>query len=171
MLERNAFSSASCHPDVLWKRRPSRRLLTYICCGPEAQVLKLTRVQSTPTPRSFTPTLFRRCLHAEMALHLAIQDAILTEIARPEFSAALPPLSDEAWRSIVGNTPQAHKENERLEFLGDAMMYAALGHHLYTQIPDGTPGLFTVGVQMWRRSGSIFIYAPLTSGSTSCTAL
>ncbi|KIP11402.1 hypothetical protein PHLGIDRAFT_473725 [Phlebiopsis gigantea 11061_1 CR5-6] len=78
-----------------------------------------------------------------MALHLAIQDAILTEIARPEFSAALPPLSDEAWRSIVGNTPRAHKENERLEFLGDAMMYAALGHHLYTQIPDGTPGLFT----------------------------
>lgn len=63
-----------------------------------------------------------------MSLHLAIQNAILAEIARPEFSAALPPLSDEAWGDIIDGSSRAHKENERLEFLGDAMMYAALGH-------------------------------------------
>lgn len=77
-------------------------------------------------------------------MHLAIQGAILNSIDQPSFSAALPPLSDRSWVNILGTSPATHRENERLEFLGDALMYATLGRHLYKEIPEGDPGLFTV---------------------------
>lgn len=83
-----------------------------------------------------------------MTLHIAIQNAILAEIARPEFNAALPPLSETAWLRIIDPSPGTKNENERLEFLGDAMMYATLGRQLYEQLPDGSPGLYTVCVYL-----------------------
>ena len=56
---------------------------------------------------------------------------------------------------ILAATPQAHAENERLEFVGDALMYATLGRQLYTQLPNGTPHLFTVrGFSFFRVSQS-----------------
>ncbi|KAI0348540.1 ribonuclease III [Trametopsis cervina] len=76
--------------------------------------------------------------------YTAIQNAIFLAIEKPHFGAALPPLSEEAWLKILQhNSRSSHDENERLEFLGDALMYSTLGRELYKQIPDGTPGLYT----------------------------
>ncbi|THH00937.1 hypothetical protein EW026_g1654 [Hermanssonia centrifuga] len=73
----------------------------------------------------------------------AIQRALLDAIAQPHFNAALPPLSDEAWASILETSRDATEENDRLEFMGDALMYATLGRQLYRQLPNGTPDLYS----------------------------
>ncbi|KAL4242213.1 hypothetical protein ABKN59_001923 [Abortiporus biennis] len=78
-----------------------------------------------------------------MSLHTAIQTAILDAIKEPGFNAALPPLSDQKWAEILHTYPSAKEENERLEFVGDALMYATLGRQLYTQIPVGSAHLYT----------------------------
>ncbi|KAI0328482.1 ribonuclease III [Cubamyces sp. BRFM 1775] len=78
-----------------------------------------------------------------MASHPILQQSIREAISRPDFDAALPPLSDQTWMRILSYTPQAHAENERLEFLGDALMYATIGRQLYAQIPNGSPHLYT----------------------------
>lgn len=75
---------------------------------------------------------------------LAVQEAILAEIERPDFDAALPPLSDDSWLRILAISQLQYEENERLEFVGDAVMYATIGRQLYSEIPTGTPGLYTV---------------------------
>lgn len=76
-----------------------------------------------------------------------IQKVIDDAIALPSFSAALPPLSETTWRKIlVGPSRERDAENDRLEFLGDALMYATLGRQLYAQCPQGTPHLYTVRV-------------------------
>jgi len=77
-----------------------------------------------------------------IALHQAIYDAVIAAIRRPEFDAALPPLSDATWAKLLAGS--AHMERERLEFLGDALMYATIGTILYDQIPKGSPHLYTV---------------------------
>lgn len=79
-----------------------------------------------------------------MSLHLELQHSIREAISRPDFEAALPPLSDQTWMKILANTSRAAAENDRLEFLGDALMYATIGRQLYAQIPNGTPHLYTV---------------------------
>lgn len=77
-----------------------------------------------------------------------VQDMVLNAIDDPRFSAALPPLSDDAWRRILESPPgykqHLHAENERLEFLGDALMYPTIARQLYRQLPNGTPNLYTV---------------------------
>ncbi|OSD03177.1 ribonuclease III [Trametes coccinea BRFM310] len=78
-----------------------------------------------------------------MASYYTLQQSIREAISRPDFDAALPPLSDQTWMRILTFTPQAHAENERLEFLGDALMYATIGRQLYTQVPNGSPHLYT----------------------------
>ncbi|KAI0375109.1 ribonuclease III [Pilatotrama ljubarskyi] len=78
-----------------------------------------------------------------MVSHSVLQQSIREAISRPDFDAALPPLSDQTWMRILTFTPQAHAENERLEFLGDALMYATIGRQLYAQFPHGTPHLYT----------------------------
>lgn len=77
-------------------------------------------------------------------MHYSIQQAILREIDKPSFSGAFPPLSDASWIKILENSPAVRKENDRLEYLGDALMYATLGEQVYKQIPRGDPGLYTV---------------------------
>ncbi|KAI0639511.1 ribonuclease III domain-containing protein [Trametes polyzona] len=72
-----------------------------------------------------------------------LQQSIREVISRPDFEAALPPLSDQTWMKILTCTSQAHAENERLEFLGDALMYATIGRQLYAQVPNGSPHLYT----------------------------
>ncbi|KAI0094803.1 hypothetical protein BDY19DRAFT_914696 [Irpex rosettiformis] len=76
-------------------------------------------------------------------LHLAIQEAVSNAISEPSFSASLPPLSESAWLKILEDTPLSRAQNDRLEFMGDALMYATLGRQLYQQIPGGTAGLYT----------------------------
>ncbi|KAI0695141.1 ribonuclease III domain-containing protein [Cytidiella melzeri] len=75
-------------------------------------------------------------------IYRQIQDAIFRTIDKPSFSGALPPLSNNAWLKIVDST-RSKDENERLEFLGDALMYATLGRELYKRIPDGDPSIYT----------------------------
>ncbi|KAL6309881.1 ribonuclease III domain-containing protein [Sparassis latifolia] len=77
------------------------------------------------------------------SLHPTIQDSILQAIRHPQFNASLPPLSDDTWARLLSPSSQARAENERLEFLGDALMYATIGRQLYGQIPDGSPHLYT----------------------------
>ncbi|EMD42138.1 hypothetical protein CERSUDRAFT_110683 [Gelatoporia subvermispora B] len=76
-------------------------------------------------------------------LHEVIQNSIFEAIGHQEFNAALPPLSDETWSTLLIPSKSRHEQNERLEFLGDALMYATIGRLLFTQIPDGTPFLYT----------------------------
>lgn len=73
-----------------------------------------------------------------------VQQAILAEIEHPDFSSALPPLSDTSWLRILANSRWQRDENDRLEFFGDALMYATIGRQLYTEIPLGTPRMYTV---------------------------
>ncbi|KAH9898291.1 ribonuclease III domain-containing protein [Cubamyces lactineus] len=78
-----------------------------------------------------------------MASYSTLQQSIREAISRPDFDAALPPLSDQTWMRILNFSSQTHAENERLEFLGDALMYATIGRQLYAQIPNGSPHLYT----------------------------
>ena len=79
-----------------------------------------------------------------MVQHFILQRAIEQEINRPNFTASLPPLSDKTWIKILNYGTETRAENERLEFVGDALMYATLGRQMYTQLPNGTPHLYTV---------------------------
>ncbi|KAI0669788.1 hypothetical protein C8Q78DRAFT_1037827 [Trametes maxima] len=78
-----------------------------------------------------------------MVSYFVLQQSINQAINHPDFNAALPPLSDKTWMKLLTYSPQAHQENERLEFVGDALMYATIGRQLYEQIPDGSPHLYT----------------------------
>ncbi|TCD69903.1 hypothetical protein EIP91_005727 [Steccherinum ochraceum] len=79
-----------------------------------------------------------------MVDHRTLQKAIEEAIAKPSFTGSLPPLSEAAWRKIVvGRSQDTVLENDRLEFLGDALMYATIGRLLYAKCPQGTPYLYT----------------------------
>lgn len=80
--------------------------------------------------------------------YLAVQKAVYKTISDPSFSASLPPLSEAAWLKILEAGDFARSQNDRLEFMGDALMYATLGRQLYKQIPEGTAGLYTVCLQL-----------------------
>lgn len=93
--------------------------------------------------------------HKPDSSYSAIQHGLMDAIADPHFNAALPPLSDEGWLTLLGRgaeTPAQYAkrrdDNDRLEFFGDALMYATIGHLLCKQLPDGSPGLYTVGPQL-----------------------
>ncbi|KAH9950427.1 hypothetical protein B0H21DRAFT_723340 [Amylocystis lapponica] len=81
-----------------------------------------------------------------MTLYSYIQRSLFVAISHPQFNAALPPY------------PTRPGLNERLEFLGDALMYATIGRQLYAQIPDGTPHLYTVQVRNALHSNATFSY-------------
>lgn len=79
-----------------------------------------------------------------MVSYSRLQQVVNDTIARSDFTATLPPLSDDAWTKIFLRHSASREENERLEFMGDALMYATIGRQLYAQIPDGTPHMYTV---------------------------
>lgn len=80
--------------------------------------------------------------------YVTIQKAVFKTIDEPSFSASLPPLSEAAWLKILESGDVTRAQNDRLEFMGDALMYATLGRQLYKQIPEGTAGLYTVCSQL-----------------------
>ncbi|KAH9858084.1 hypothetical protein C2E23DRAFT_802586 [Lenzites betulinus] len=80
---------------------------------------------------------------AQMASYSELQHALRMAISNPEFDASLPPLSDATWMKLLAPTTQAAQENDRLEFMGDALMYATIGRQLYAQYPDGNPNFYT----------------------------
>ena len=85
-----------------------------------------------------------RTLRADMVQYYILQRALEKAINRPDYTASLPPLSEKTWAKILTCTHSARAENERLEFVGDALMYATLAPRLYSQYPNGTPHLYTV---------------------------
>jgi len=93
-------------------------------------------------PPSFHPS-HCRSPGSMIPLHAAMQKAVILTINQPDFEAALPPLTDRTWAKLSAHPRVSHDENERLEFLGDALMYATIGRMLYAEIPDGTPHLYT----------------------------
>ncbi|KZT06008.1 ribonuclease III [Laetiporus sulphureus 93-53] len=77
------------------------------------------------------------------SLHATIQQDIILTISGPDYEATLPPLSDTTWAKLVASSRSSRDECERLEFLGDALMYATIGRLLYAHISNGTPHLYT----------------------------
>ncbi|EJF66798.1 hypothetical protein DICSQDRAFT_75864 [Dichomitus squalens LYAD-421 SS1] len=72
-----------------------------------------------------------------------LQRALDDAINHPTFAARLPPLSEKRWMEILDSSYEARKENDRLEFVGDALMYAALARQMYQQYPRGSPHFYT----------------------------
>ena len=79
-----------------------------------------------------------------MAPTQLLQQAINEAADHPSYAAGLPPLSEKRWMEILNNSDYTAKENDRLEFVGDALMYAALARQMYKQYPDGNPHFYTV---------------------------
>ena len=80
-------------------------------------------------------------------LYTYIQAALIDAIEHPGFTVKLPDLTDRTWDEIFDSKhiPYAdHWHNERLEFVGDGIIDGVLCDLLYTQLPSGTPGLYTV---------------------------
>ncbi|PIL31847.1 hypothetical protein GSI_06551 [Ganoderma sinense ZZ0214-1] len=78
-----------------------------------------------------------------MAPTQLLQHAINEAADHPTYTAGLPPLSEKRWVEILNNSDYTAKENDRLEFVGDALMYAALARQMYKQYPDGNPHFYT----------------------------
>lgn len=86
-----------------------------------------------------------------------LTNVVLASISQPGYSVDPPKLSPELWDRVCVLTPDAVAENERLEFLGDALMDACFGIELYKRIPDGTPHMYTV-------SRGLYILLSISSG-------
>ena len=79
-----------------------------------------------------------------MAPTQVLQRALNDAMKHPTFAAKLPPLSEKRWIEILDSSSDAYRENDRLEFVGDALMYAALARQMYQQYPRATPHFYTV---------------------------
>ena len=73
-----------------------------------------------------------------------LTNAVLACISRPDYHVDPPKLSPALWDRVCILTPEAKAENERLEFLGDALMDACFAMELYRQVPEGYPHMYTV---------------------------
>ena len=76
----------------------------------------------------------------------ALSTAVLAYISSPDYHVDPPKLSPDLWDRVCVLTPESKAENERLEFLGDALMDACFGMELYRQVPDGNPHMYTVSI-------------------------
>lgn len=76
----------------------------------------------------------------------AILNSTIVAICGEGFQASLPAIQKQTWFEIVSlkQTGAISDRNQRLEFLGDAMVYLALALELYERFPDATPGFMTV---------------------------
>lgn len=80
-------------------------------------------------------------------LHNEIQRAVNNEIYLRRHQYRLPLLSYSGFLHILNidsRTPDVASENDRLEFLGDAMIHASLGRLVHKEVPRGNPDLYTV---------------------------
>lgn len=74
-----------------------------------------------------------------------IQAAVMDAIGHESFSEhALPTLSDKVWARIAAGTSPWTTENDRLEYVGDAIMNGAIALQLHCQLPMGTAGRYSV---------------------------
>ncbi|KAI0313509.1 hypothetical protein OF83DRAFT_1141088 [Amylostereum chailletii] len=74
---------------------------------------------------------------------LALNSAIIVA-SDDGFHVNLPDIQSTTWSSILFNR---HKpidaENERLEFIGDALIYLCVALDVYERCPDASPGFLT----------------------------
>ena len=77
----------------------------------------------------------------------ALTNAVLACISRSDYHVEPPKLSADLWDRVCILTSESKAENERLEFLGDALMDACFALEMYKQIPHGTPHMYTVSSQ------------------------
>lgn len=110
-------------------------------------VLVITKVLSTRSVRILCivlPTILPTQMPplSRNDLSRKVQNAVLASISDPSFSVDMPKLSPEVWDQVC--ITDNKDENERLEFLGDSLMYTCIGIELYERIPDGTPHMYTV---------------------------
>ncbi|KAJ3826173.1 hypothetical protein EV361DRAFT_888240 [Lentinula raphanica] len=72
--------------------------------------------------------------------YLQLQKKVLKRIEQAEFDFSLPTLSRQTWKILIND----NDERERLEFVGDFYMAAAVGESLCHYLPDGSPRQYTV---------------------------
>lgn len=95
--------------------------------------------------------------HSRATKENTIQQAVLEAIKDESFNDfALPTLSDAMWAKIAEGTSPWSEENDRLEFVGDGMINAAIAVQLYRQVPEGTPGLYSVRFALFLRCAEAY---------------
>ncbi|KAJ4002392.1 hypothetical protein F5050DRAFT_1802344 [Lentinula boryana] len=72
--------------------------------------------------------------------YLQLQKKLFKLIDQPDFDFFLPQLSRTTWDTIINDSD----ERERLEFVGDFYMAAAVGESLCCYLPNGSPHQYTV---------------------------
>ncbi|KAJ3883329.1 hypothetical protein F5051DRAFT_391873 [Lentinula edodes] len=72
--------------------------------------------------------------------YVQLQNKLFRFIDQADFDFALPKLSRPTWEIIIND----NDERERLEFIGDFYMAAAVGENLCRCLPNGTPHQYTV---------------------------
>jgi hypothetical protein len=70
--------------------------------------------------------------------HAVLQSAILRAIARVDFR--WPDLSDRGWAALRGDVDEA----DRVEYLGDRVMYAVIADIVHERYPTASAHLYTV---------------------------
>ncbi|KAI0068446.1 ribonuclease III [Artomyces pyxidatus] len=75
----------------------------------------------------------------------AVLNSAIVAICDDAFRADLPNIQTDTWSDILWRQqgPSRHR-SERLEFVGDALMYLCIALELYDRFPDATPGFMTV---------------------------
>ncbi|KAF8832271.1 hypothetical protein HHX47_DHR1001590 [Lentinula edodes] len=72
--------------------------------------------------------------------YVQLQNRLFRFIDQANFDFALPKLSRPTWEIIIND----NDERERLEFIGDFYMAAAVGENLCRSLPNGTPHQYTL---------------------------
>ncbi|TFY82340.1 hypothetical protein EWM64_g1673 [Hericium alpestre] len=73
-----------------------------------------------------------------------ILNSTIIAISAHDFDPCLPAIHARTWSNILWSQPGACRDgNERLEFIGDALMYLCLALELYEHFPAAPPGFMT----------------------------
>ncbi|EIN14638.1 hypothetical protein PUNSTDRAFT_140878 [Punctularia strigosozonata HHB-11173 SS5] len=84
-----------------------------------------------------------------------LQSAVLTAIADPSYTFSLPQVPEDMWRELSKDCARSHcrnpyckHENDRLEFIGDSLVYTAIALELHRQYPNSPSGFYTIITQV-----------------------
>lgn len=74
-----------------------------------------------------------------------VQNATLLAIIDRDYRPTLPPIHPDTWERIVKGTTRGEVDlNERLEFVGDALLYICVALELRKLYPESMPHFLTV---------------------------
>jgi len=91
---------------------------------------------------------------------------IIMAISEDEYCASLPSIGAVKWSTIISPSATYKAENERLEFIGDALLYLCVGFDIYERYPDADPGIMTVRLYLtatFRAFLSLRLFAKFSS--------